>query len=164
MMIRVRIEGVVLDLKSNLPIIVLRDEKQRVLPISVGIFEAQAITFALEGIRIPRPLTHDLLKSLIEKLGAKLVRVEITGLKGNTYFAHLIIKSKDGEEIQIDSRPSDAIAVALRLRAPIYTAQNLLIAKKISSRPISNIEVKRFKEIIERMTPDDIWKQLKRKK
>jgi len=162
-MVKMKIEGVVLDLKSNLPIIVMKDEKQRILPISVGIFEAQAIAFALEGVRIPRPLTHDLMKNIIEKLNAKLVKVEITELKGNTYFARLTLKPRDQEEIKIDSRPSDAIAIALRLQAPIYAAEELLISREVVSTPIDENEVKKFKEMLEKLTPEEIWKHLKGK-
>lgn len=162
-MIRVKIEGVVLDLKSNLPIIVLKDEKNRVLPISVGIFEAQAIAFALEKVHISRPLTHDLASSIIEKLGSTLQRIEITDLKGNTYFAHLILKSKEGEEIKIDSRPSDAIAIALRLHAPIYVNESLLLTKEIRSKPIDEAEIKEFREMLDKLTPNILWKYLKEK-
>ena len=162
-MIHVKIEGVVLDLKSNLPIVMLKDDKQRVLPISVGIFEAQAIAFALEKVRIPRPLTHDLTSSIIEKLGSGLLRVEITELKSNTYFAQLVLKNKEGEEIKIDSRPSDAIAIALRLQAPIYTEESLLVRKEIQSRPIDDTEIKQFKEMLDNLTPKMLWKYLKEK-
>ena len=162
-MIRVKIEGVMLDLKSNLPIIILRDDGQRVLPISVGIFEAQAIAFALEKVRIPRPLTHDLAKSIIEKLGSSLLRVEITELKGNTYFAQLVL-TRDGEELKIDSRPSDAIAIALRLQAPIYASESLLVAKEIQSRPIDDTEITQFKEMLNKLTPNMLWKYLKEKR
>ena len=162
-MIKVKIEGVVLDLKSNLPIVILKDDKQRVLLISVGIFEAQAIAFALEKVRIPRPLTHDLTSSIIERLGSSLLRIEITELKGNTYFARLVLKTKESEEIKIDSRPSDAIAIALRLQAPIYADESLLIRKEIQSRPIDDTEIKQFKEMLNKLTPDMLWKCLKEK-
>jgi len=161
--IKVKIEGVVLDLKSNLPIIVLRDDKQRVLPISVGLFEAQAIAFAMEGIKIPRPFTHDLAKSIIEKLGAKVMRVELTELKGNTYFAYIIMKPKDGEEIRIDSRPSDAIAIALRFQAQIFASEELLLLRE-TYKPIDESEVKSFREIIDKLPPDEFWKKLRDKK
>ena len=162
-MVRVKIEGVVLDLKSNLPIIMLKDDNQRVLPISVGIFEAQAIAFAIEKVHIPRPLTHDLASSIIEKLGSGLLRVEITELKSNTYFAQLVLKNKEGEEIKIDSRPSDAIAIARRLQAPIYTEESLLVRKEIQSRPIDDTEIKQFKEMLDNLTPKMLWKYLKEK-
>ena len=162
-MLKMKIEGVMLDVKSNQPIIVLKDEKNRILPISVGIFEAQAIAFAMEGVHIPRPLTHDLIKNIIEKLEAKLLKIEINELKGNTYFAKLMFKSKNGREEAVDSRPSDAIAIALRLKVPIYAEESLLLNKEISSKPISDTEVKKFKEIIENIPTDDIWKELKGK-
>jgi len=162
-MVRVKIEGVVLDLKSSLPIIILKDDKQRMLPISVGIFEAQSIAFALEKVRIPRPLTHDLLCSVIEKLGANLLRAEITEQKGNTYFAQLVLKSRNGEEIKIDSRPSDAIAIALRLKASICAEESLLIRKNVQSRPIDDAEVKQFRGMLNDLTPNMLWKYLKEK-
>lgn len=162
-MIRVKIEGVMLDLKSSLPIIILKDERQRVLPISVGIFEAQAIAFAIEKVHIPRPLTHDLTSSIIERLDSTLLRIEITELKGNTYFAQLILKTKEGMEIRIDSRPSDAIAIALRLQAPIYADESLLLKKEIQSKPIDDTEIKQFKEMLQKLTPDMFWKYLREK-
>ncbi|OIN95854.1 hypothetical protein AUJ66_08145 [Candidatus Desantisbacteria bacterium CG1_02_38_46] len=162
-MIQVKIEGVVLDLKSNLPIIMLKDDRQRLLPISVGIFEAQAIAFALEKVHIPRPLTHDLISSIIEVLGSSLLRVEITELKGNTYFAWLVLKTMEGEETKIDSRPSDAIAIALRLKASIYANESLLIKKEIRSRPIDDNEIEQFKDMLNKLTPNMLWKYLKEK-
>jgi uncharacterized protein len=162
-MIKINIEGVVLDLKSNLPIIMLQDDKHRVLPISVGIFEAQAIAFALEKVYIPRPLTHDLISSIIEKLNSVLLRVEIVELKRNTYFSRIVLKTADGEEIKIDSRPSDAIAVALRLHAPIYAEESLMVKKAIKAKLIDDSEVRLFREMLDKLTPDKLWKYLKEK-
>jgi len=161
MMIKMKIEGVVMDVKSNLPILILKDEKKRVLPISVGIFEAQAIAFAIEKVRIPRPLTHDLMVVLIEKFGAKITKVEINDVKSNTYIASITLKNAEGEEIKIDSRPSDAIALALRLNASIYVKESLLVKK--DARPINNAEVQHFKEMLGKLAPNTLWKYLKEK-
>ena len=125
-MIEVRVAHLGLDRTTNTPVVILQErEGERVLPIWIGPAEASAIAMELAGVKFSRPLTHDLLKQIIVGLGADLRKVFITQVKDNTYFAELHIYRGD-QVIQIDARPSDSIAIALRLKAPIFTNENLL--------------------------------------
>src|SRR5512145_998931 len=109
-----RIVGITIDPVTQSPIVILRDkENLNTLPIWIGILEANAIAVGLEKIKLPRPMTHDLVKNLFDEMGARLLRIEVTDIKDNTYYAALYLES-DGKTIVIDSRPSDAIAIALR--------------------------------------------------
>jgi bifunctional DNase/RNase len=143
-MIHVNVKGVAYD-QSGSPIILLTDQdEQKVLPIWVGIMEAHSIAIALENIDMPRPLTHDLLKNLCDQVGAKISRVIISDLKENTFYAeiHLLYKNK---EMVIDSRPSDAVALALRTNAPVFltrklSLQMLLIKDLIDEETLEELE------------------------
>ena len=122
MFVEMKVRGLALDPVSNMPIIILRDEEEkRSLPIWVGIFEANAIALELEKIATPRPMTHDLIKNILESIEAQVVKVVVTDLKENTFFAVLHLRLGTAE-YTVDSRPSDAIALALRVAAPIYVA------------------------------------------
>jgi len=124
--IQVRVAHLGLDRATNTPVVILQEhEGERVLPIWIGPAEANAIAMELAGMKFSRPLTHDLLKQVIVGLGADLRKVIITQVKDNTYYAELHIYRGDAV-IQIDARPSDSIAVALRLKAPIFTSEDLL--------------------------------------
>jgi len=119
MLVEMKVRGLALDPVSNMPIIILRDdEDKRSLPIWVGIFEANAIALELEKIATARPMTHDLIKNILESLEAQVVKVVVTDLKENTFFAVLHLKL-GGAEYTVDSRPSDAIALALRAKVPV---------------------------------------------
>ena len=123
MQIEMTIKGLMVDPVTNTPIVVLRDaEGQKVLPIWVGVFEANAIAVQIENVPTPRPMTHDLLKNIIYDLKATVERIVVTDLKENTFFA-LIHLSVSGEHVVIDARPSDAIALALRASAPIFVEE-----------------------------------------
>lgn len=125
-MIAVRVAQVGLDPATNSPVVLLREEEgDRVLPILIGPAEAGAIAMELQGLRPQRPMTHDLIKRLIVGLGGELRRVLIADLREDTYFAELEL-IREGEVIRVDARPSDSIAVALRLQAPIFLADSLL--------------------------------------
>lgn len=125
-MIAVRVAQVGLDPATNSPVVLLREEEgERVLPILIGPAEAGAIAMELQGIRPQRPMTHDLIKRLVLGLGGELRRVVIAELRNDTYFAELEIH-REGEVVRVDARPSDSIAVALRLQAPIFLADHLL--------------------------------------
>ncbi|MGH7340430.1 MAG: bifunctional nuclease family protein [Candidatus Rokuibacteriota bacterium] len=125
-MIEVRVAHLGLDRTTNTPVVILKErEGERVLPIWIGPSEASAIAMELAGMKFARPLTHDLLKQVIVGLGADLRKVIITQVKDNTYFAELHIYRGD-QVLHVDARPSDSIAVALRLKAPIFTAEELL--------------------------------------
>src|SRR5262245_1904830 len=125
--VEVTVEGMALDPTTGSPVVRLVEKatRARELPIWIGPFEAQAIALEMQGVPPPRPLTHDLMKQLVERLGAKLTRVEITDLRDNTYFASLVFDGPDGKDVTVDARPSDAIALALRLHGPILVAEEL---------------------------------------
>ncbi len=147
-MILVNVKGVAYDVSGN-PIILLTDqEEERVLPIWVGLLEAHSIAIALENVVMPRPLTHDLLRNICEQLGAKISRVVITDLRENTFYAEIHLLLED-QEMVIDSRPSDAVALALRTDAPVFlteklTSQMLLIKDLIDEETLE--ELKQTKE------------------
>ena len=124
--VEMKVEGITLDPVTNMPIIILKDvEGKRALPIWVGIFEANAIALEMEKIATPRPMTHDLIKNIVDGVEATVNYVCVNELKDNTFYA-VISLMVAGMEVSIDSRPSDAIAVALRMRAPILVAQKVI--------------------------------------
>lgn len=124
-MIKVKVKGISIDAAKNFVILLVDHEEKNVLPVTVGELEAQNILIPLEGIEVPRPLTHDLLKLTIKKLGGDLKKIVISSIKDNTYFAELHLIHGE-ERIIIDSRPSDAIALALRWDVPIYMNPHLV--------------------------------------
>lgn len=135
MWVEMKVRGLALDPLSNMPIIILRDEEdKRSLPIWVGIFEANAIALELEKIATPRPMTHDLIKNILESLDAKVAKVVVNDLKENTFFAAIHLQVGDSE-VTVDSRPSDAIALALRVAAPIFVEEE--VVRKAKSVEIS---------------------------
>src|SRR2546427_11562928 len=125
--VEVKVDGLALDPDSGSPIVRLVEKAKahRELPIWIGPFEAQAIALEMQGVPAPRPLTHDLMKQLVGRLGGKLTRVVIGGLRDNTYFATLHLQSPGGQELTVDARQSDAIALAHRLHGPILVAEEL---------------------------------------
>jgi uncharacterized protein len=126
LMIEVTIDSIRVSLMSQHRIVVLKEESgSRFLPIWIGPFEADAITLQLQGIDAPRPLTHDLLKTVIETLGGEVLHILISGLEKNTYYARVVL-DVDGDTVEIDSRPSDAIALGVRVSAPIYVAEEVM--------------------------------------
>lgn len=125
-MVEVIVAHLGLDRNTNAPVVILREkEGVRVLPIWIGPAEANAIAMEIQGMKAPRPLTHDLLKQIVVGLGADLSQVIITAVKDNTYYAELMMK-REGQVFQVDARPSDSIALALKLQAPIFTDDELL--------------------------------------
>lgn len=151
-MIKMDISGIAID-NNNMPLVILKGN-DTVLPIWIGMVEAQSILFALEGIVPPRPLTHDLLKSIIEQMGAKLERIVITAIHNNIYFARLQLSFHD-DIIEIDSRPSDAIVLALRLSSPIYVSEHVLSTLIMPDCPIGDDEISKFKEDLKNLKPSD---------
>jgi len=126
MITQLKVRGLMFDPYNNAYILVLRDEDNAdMLPIWVGKAEASAISFALEGVSAPRPMTHDLMKSLLDTVDAKVISVVVTDLKDNTYYAKIHLSYEDSE-YSIDSRPSDAIALALRTNAPLFAREEVL--------------------------------------
>jgi bifunctional DNase/RNase len=131
--IEVRIRGLMMDPATNMPIVVLKDvASETVMPIWVGIFEANAIAIEIEKVAAPRPMTHDLTRNLIRHLNARLERVVITELKDDTFLAVLWLRQGD-ERVTIDARPSDAIALALRADCPIYVSEQVMQSAKLNT-------------------------------
>lgn len=153
-MVEMKVVAVALDPTNNTPIIILRDkENKRTLPIWIGIFEASAIALKLEGIATARPLTHDLILSIIKSLNGKVLKVVINALKNNTYFAKIYIKA-GRKTYCIDARPSDSIALALRAEASIYVSEEVLT----STIKWEGKESKDFKALLEDINPEDFSK------
>jgi uncharacterized protein len=134
-MVEVAIDSVRISLMSQHRIIVLKDlETSRFLPIWIGPFEADAITIELQGVEVPRPLTHDLLRSIVDKLGAEVEHVAITDLRNDTFYAEISLKA-NGTRLHIDSRPSDAIALAVRTHVPVFVAEQVMDQAAIIPEP-----------------------------
>jgi bifunctional DNase/RNase len=158
-MIEVKVKGIVLDPKANNPVVVLIDlEGEKILPIWIGVFEAEAISRGLEDMVTLRPMTHDLMKQMLDTFQVSLRRVVITEIKGNTYYANLHL-AVDGEELVVDSRPSDAIALAVRTRAPIFVAESVMDStKNLGLLASSLLEEDELKDLISNMKPEDFGK------
>jgi len=162
-MVEVKVAHLGLDRQTNTPVVILReDEGERVLPIWIGPAEASAIAMELAGVKFSRPLTHDLVKQVIIGLGGELNRVVITRVKENTYYAELHIYRND-EVVQVDARPSDSIAVALRLKAPIFTQEDLLELTSIDTVESSagepgTLDADSLKSYLEKLDPEDFGK------
>ena len=131
MEIEVKIRGLMMDPSSGTPIIILKDtNSETMLPIWVGAYEANAIALEIEKISPQRPMTHDLLRNVILEMGANVERVVVTELRDNTFFAMIIMKDRAGEALMIDARPSDAIALALRVDCPIFVNEEVIQASR----------------------------------
>jgi bifunctional DNase/RNase len=163
-----KVGGLTLDPLTNSPVLVLKGLKgEKILPIWIGVLEATAIATVLENVDVGRPMTHDLLKTLIAELGARILRVEICDLKMNTYYA-LIHLEQSGQCIQIDARPSDAIALAVRFDAPIFVEEKVLekslfeseegTGQKRASKIIAKADRENLKRILEKLKPEDFGK------
>lgn len=156
--LRMEIKGLMLDPSSNVPIVILRDEESDVfLPIWIGIFEANAIALRIEGVDPPRPMTHDLLLSSVHTLGAAIDRIVISDLKESTFFA-VIHLDRGGEKMTIDSRPSDAIALALRAEAPIFVLRTVLEKAKAVEMNENATEEEKIRKMLEELGPEDLGK------
>ncbi len=155
MFIEMTVKGLTLDPLTNMPIVILKDmEDKRVLPIWIGLFEANAIALELEKITTPRPMTHDLIRDIISGLNATVTKVVVNDLKNNTFYA-VIHLSLDGNNIVIDSRPSDAIALALRIGAPIYVSSEVVNKARSIDMTKESEETDQLKEWLENLKPED---------
>ena len=154
--VEMEVVGVRIELPTNTPILLLREaDGERFLPIWIGTNEATAIALALEGVEPPRPMTHDLLKLVIEAIGTSVDRVVVTDLQDGTFFADLVMV-RDGEEIVVSARPSDAIALATRIDAPVLAARAVLDEGGVEIRDEGQEEeIERFREFLEDVTPED---------
>jgi bifunctional DNase/RNase len=158
MQIEMRIKGLMVDPITNMPIIILRDDDgSRVLPIWVGIFEANAIALQIENVSTPRPMTHDLLRNVIEDLKAQVEKVVVCDLRENTFYA-LIYLTTNGEVTAIDARPSDAIALALRSRAPIFVEESVIDNAKTVDFAPEKADSERLQKWLESLDPDELGK------
>jgi len=160
-MVEMRVEGLVFDPLTNTPIIILKDmDGERSLPIWVGYPEATAIALEMENVTTPRPMTHDLIKNIIDGLDVNVNHILVNNLKDNTFYAVISVNILNGTSISIDSRPSDAIAVALRLKTPIFVLQKVLDSAKAIDMNVPNQEVdeETFKKWIDDVKPSDFGK------
>jgi bifunctional DNase/RNase len=155
---RMQIYGVSFDMVGKQPIVLLKtDDGNRFLPIWIGHPEAAAILMKLQGASTPRPMTHDLLSDMLGQLDAKCERVSVTELRDNTFYASITI-SINGSEIEIDSRPSDALALAVRMEAPIYAAEDVIEESSIEfEHEVEDQDevVEKFKDFLENVSPED---------
>lgn len=162
-MIEMRVMGIALDTRTGSPIVVLHDkENRRALPIWIGSAEASAIIRKIENLTVSRPMTHDLIINIIEKTGYTLDRIEINDVEKETYYATLFLTNKAGETVEIDARPSDAIAVAIRVDTPIFVTANVLATGSVSTDSAKDEEEsEEFKSFIQSVKPSDFEKLLK---
>ena len=162
-LVEMKVRGITLDPVTNMPIIILRDlENSKSLPIWIGIFEANAIASEMENLSPPRPMTHDLIKNLIDGLRSKVKRIIVNDLRNNTFFA-VIELEKNGTNVSIDSRPSDAIALALRVKVPILVSDEVIKkAKTIDMTQVEGEELiedkEKLREWLDKLKPEDFGK------
>lgn len=158
---RMQVDKLGIDLLTHDPVIVLKDmEGKRYLPILIGPFEATAIALALEGTQVPRPLSHDLMKSIIDSLHGKVQKVVIHDIKDNTFYARIIIEIEKDKVVEIDARPSDSIALALRVKAPIYVSERIVLEETVVDKAAEEQERKKFKEFLDNLKPSDFVKEM----
>lgn len=152
---RMKVDKLGIDLLTHDPVVILKDlEGKRHLPILIGPFEATAIALALEGTQVPRPLSHDLMKSVIEALKAKVSKIVIHDIQENTFFAKVVLESSAGP-LEIDARPSDSIALALRTNSPIYVTDQIMLEESEEKSKEAQLEVNNFKKFIDELKPSD---------
>ena len=156
MEVEMKIRGLMMDPMTNMPIVVLKDlTGDAVLPIWVGIYEANAIALEIEKVTTPRPMTHDLIKVLLMGLETSVKKIVVNELKDDTFFA-LIWLEKGGELISVDSRPSDALALALRHDCPIYVSDQVLQSSKTSSSVSEKVNNEELRKWLENLNEDDL--------
>ena len=156
------VSGLTIDPFTNSPIMILKDvASDKAVPIWIGLLEATAIASELENIKFSRPMTHDLLKNIMELMETQVSKVEVCDLRDNTYFA-LIYLARGSNEVTIDARPSDAIAIALRTKAPIFVAEEVIQkARRVdlsAKEAITSDDAKKWTEILESLDPEDFGK------
>ena len=154
--VEMKIRGLMMDPVTNMPIVILKDVAgDAVLPIWVGVYEANAIAMEIEKITTPRPMTHDLLKNLLIGLDTRVHKVVVSELKDETFFA-VIWLERDGRIISIDSRPSDALALALRMDCPIYVADEVLKSSKLSTANADRVSAEELRKWLEGLNDEDL--------
>lgn len=164
-MIEMKVMGIALDTRTGSPIVVLHDkENRKALPIWIGSAEASAIIRKIENLTVARPMTHDLIINIIEKTGYKIDRIEINDVEKDTYFATIFLVNDNDEVLEIDSRPSDAIALAIRVDAPIFVTDNVISNGSVSTDSAKDeAEAQEFKKFVQSIKPSDFAKLMKDK-
>lgn len=158
MEIEVKIRGLMMDPVTNMPIVILKDvEGDSILPIWVGVYEANAIALEIEKVQTPRPMTHDLIKNVLVGLSATVKKVVVTELRDDTFYAAVWLE-RNGSNITIDARPSDALALALRTDAPIYVVDQVLKSSRISSTVTEKVGNEELRRWLENLGEDDLGK------
>lgn len=164
-MVEVEIDSIRVSLMSQQRIVILKERNsERFLPIWIGPYEAEAITLSLQEVEVTRPLTHDLLRNILQELGAEIIQVNITALRDDVFYARIIV-TINGREISIDSRPSDALALAVRAHVPVFIAEDVMNeaasvpeedieGKEIEGEPDERLDV--FKDFVETLNLDDL--------
>ncbi len=156
MEVEMRIRGLMMDPVTNMPIVILKDVNgAAVLPIWVGIYEANAIALEIEKVATPRPMTHDLIKNLLLGLETRVHKVVVNDLRDDTFYA-LIWLEREGQVMSIDSRPSDALALALRVDCPIYVEDDVLKSSKVSGAASEKVNNEELRKWLENLNDDDI--------
>ena len=156
MEIEMKIRGLMMDPSTNMPIVILKDMNgNHVLPIWVGVYEANAIALEIEKVSTPRPMTHDLIKNLLLGLNTSVHKVVVNDLREDTFYA-LIWLEQDGQTISIDSRPSDALALALRLDCPIYVEESVLKTSKVSNSAAEKVSSEEMRKWLENLNDEDM--------
>ena len=156
MEVEMKISGLIMDPVTNMPIVLLKDQgSETVMPIWVGIYEANAIALEIEKVTTPRPMTHDLLKNLLIGLETTVTKVVVTELREDTFFA-VIWLEREGQMISIDSRPSDALALALRMDCPIYVEEDVLNSSKQTGGATERISSDELRKWLENLGEDDL--------
>jgi bifunctional DNase/RNase len=156
MEVEMKIRGLMMDPVTNMPIVILKDVNgNTVLPIWVGVYEANAIALEIEKVATPRPMTHDLIKNLLMGLNTCVKKVVVSDLREETYFA-LIWMEQNGETITVDSRPSDALALALRLDCPIYVEDEVLKTSKVTTTTAEKVTNEELKKWLEGLNDEDL--------
>jgi bifunctional DNase/RNase len=162
MLLRMKVYGLTIDPMTNSPIIILKDlEGDKTLPIWIGLLEATAIASEMENVKFSRPMTHDLMKNLLDQLNTRVARIEICDLRENTFYALVYLAAQD-KELTMDARPSDAIALALRMQAPIFVDEEVIQKSKSvdlgAKEEIQSDDGKKWTEVLEGLDPDDFGK------
>ncbi|MCX5854966.1 MAG: bifunctional nuclease family protein [Deltaproteobacteria bacterium] len=163
MLIKMKVSGLTIDPLTNTPIVILKDmQEKKAIPIWIGLFEASAIATEMEKISFSRPMTHDLLTDILRILEVEVTKIEINDLRNNTFFANIYLV-REGKSLVIDSRPSDAIAIALRANAPIFVddkviekSRNVDFGSKLTD--IDKFKDEKLKEFLENLSPEDFGK------
>ncbi len=158
MAIKMEVKALIVDPIANMPVVILRDtEEKNFLPIWVGVFEANAIALQMEGITTPRPMTHDLLRNIILEISGNVVQVVINNLQENTFYAQIHLRL-NGKAFTIDSRPSDAIALALRMQAPVFVDESVLEKSRANDDASDAQNAERLRKWLEEADPESLSK------